>query len=121
MQPEELMIPRYRVIADYPEPRNHPYYEVGSIIRAITDEDVEYIDRYKALFKKLHWSEGRHPEDLPYYLKFKNDNSIVKVYNYSSDAGGEIFFTIDEEDIGSYLWEYLPATEAEYNAYINKQ
>lgn len=70
---EELLKPRYKVIADYPK----SVYEVGTIINAgTTSEDCIYCDRegprmrhYPHLFQPLPWWSDRKVEDMPEYVR----------------------------------------------------
>jgi hypothetical protein len=116
MSNEDLMKPRYKVIADFPEPRNHPYYEVGSVIRAITKEDEEYFGKYQTLFKPLQWWEERKPEEMPEYVKHITTGNIWRVKEYDLPTGAHI----SGSEISSY-WAVMknlePATETDYNAW----
>jgi hypothetical protein len=77
MTPEQLMQPRYKVIADYPK-SIHP---VGTIIDAgWQSEDLLYCDwdgprcrDFPHLFKKLEWWEEREEKDMPEYVKINAD------------------------------------------------
>lgn len=132
MAPEELMKPRYKVIADYPK----SLYHVGDIINAgSTGEDCIYCDRegprmrhYPHLFKKLEWWQDRAPEDMPEYVKegefvFKaiwtegavTENGKQPMRMKLNDGYG------DWQVISNVMCHFEPATEAEYNSYINKQ
>jgi len=142
MTPEELLKPRYKVIADY---FFNPY-NVGDIItlpennRSVhltttkhTDEFGEnvsqaehyapkVIEQYPHLFKPLAWWEDRKPEEMPEYVKDK-EGTVYKIKTHELDVAGDAFFTTEEDTLG---WNYniieaQIATEAEYNAYINKQ
>jgi hypothetical protein len=116
MSYEDLMKPRYKVIADYPEPRNHPYYEVGSVIRAITKEDEEYFGKYQTLFKPLLWWEERKLEDMPEYVKHIATGKLWRVKQYDLPAGAHL----TGNEMSSY-WASMkslePATEADYIAW----
>ena len=66
MTKEELLIPRYLIIADYP---NNFFGKIGDIITpsSFESEDDFYdweLDKYPHLFKELHWTEHRDPNDF---------------------------------------------------------
>ena len=84
MTTEELLKPRYKVIADYP----NCTFSVGQVLVQDDKEETDfwtgdqlYTDRYPKqyphLFKKLEWWEERKPEDMPEYVK--DNTSIPKV------------------------------------------
>jgi hypothetical protein len=110
MTKEELLQPRYKVIADWP----------GSPLRigCILQDDVEscfiiypdgskdltssYVWRNKAnyphLFKKLEWWEERDEKDFPKYIKSKTTGKVLRA----------VFGR-------AYKWDnILPATEEEF-------
>lgn len=73
MTAKELMAPRYKVIADYP---NSPY-KVGDIIKP-----DECLDCYSHLFKKLNWWEYRTVDQMPKRLICKaipDDTEIIEI------------------------------------------
>ncbi len=90
MTTEELLIPRYKVIADYPdssfkiEDILFPFYVEDSTEsgRWYVQEDRDYTwinpSLYPAIFKKLEWWEERSLEELPEYVE--SDNTIYKLY-----------------------------------------
>jgi len=123
MTVEELLMPRYKVIADYP----HNPYKVGDLLEEFTktafkltvtyngnsmDETqantypASAIEKMPHLFRKLNWWEERKVEDMPEYVKYHN-GSISLLTKDMIEAGGIV------------LEDYLPATEQEYNDYIN--
>lgn len=80
MTPEELLRPRYKVIADYPGNA----WEVGLVIpseyhaiKIITDNMIAFYDKYPHLFRKLEWWEERNIEDMPGYVK--DEAKMLKV------------------------------------------
>jgi hypothetical protein len=96
---EELLKPRYKVIADYPyspykigdvvsfeKNRNAsicqpPHYNEFSGMNEVIDHmtTAHEFDSFPALFKKLEWWEDRKPKEIPQYLKIDEDikNSIT--------------------------------------------
>ena len=88
MNAKELMQPRFKVISDYPDPKDHPYFKIGEVINTITDEDVFYFEKYSDLFKKLNWFEERKKEDMPKKLICKaipNDTEIMEIEEWDMD------------------------------------
>lgn len=127
LSPEELLKPRYKVIADYPS----NIHKIGSIIK---NDDGAKFDRiryygcakYPHLFKPLQWWEERKPEDMPEYLKhnlgtihktanarYHNKFLVIMIENYKAKERGAGWTDV------SQLWlsEFLPVTETEYNEY----
>jgi hypothetical protein len=135
---EQLLRPRYKVIASF----WYNPFEIGQILLlylnsfnnwAYTFDDPcgdttqvleSDFSEYPHLFKKLEWWEGRKPEEMPQYVKWNYDphiddpimkNHVRKVEGWEQ-AGYGVKINIDV--IATKHW--IPATEAEYNAYINK-
>jgi len=133
----DLMLPRYEVIADYPDSTR----QVGQIITIDANKTKEWIEshcaffeKYPHLFKKLAWYEHRDVEDLPKYLNNAihevgtGEKEIFKVVKY-----GHPFYVQDcaiphwsfyaypewNPDEGFPMIYFEPATEQEYNAYNN--
>lgn len=130
MNPEQLLIPRYVVIADYPGSK----FKVGQIIEFVSRADKEFsfteewfvvmdgfafgetwFQQWPHIFKALQWWEARQKNDLTGYIKlFLNGEWRV--------------FHIDITDEGIMKWqfggrrpeEFQPATEQEYNQYKRK-
>lgn len=87
MSTEELLKPRYKVIADYPtytgESRKYSHKKGDVIVFDTLDEvylwkeqesdgtqcSKDHFDKYPAIFKKLEWWEERADEDMPEYVK----------------------------------------------------
>lgn len=65
MTAKELLKPRFEVIADYPNPKDYCYFPVGEIIKIESLEDINYLEKYPHLFRKLNWWEHRKIEDMP--------------------------------------------------------
>lgn len=114
---EQLLQPRYKVIADYP---NSPF-TVGEIVD-LTNEcfignSLGY-DSYPLIFKRLEWWEERKPEDMPEYVKRISDNAVFKL-----KSGQYVLTLIEKIGVDTYEFEYivtafLPATKADYDYYI---
>lgn len=80
MSVEELMKPRWKVIADFPY---NQAFDVGEIVTGIKhwNYDHQYYiaphpydifdpNDYPAIFKELDWWEERKEEDMPKFLKY---------------------------------------------------
>ena len=83
MTPEQLLQPRYLVIADYP----NSIYKVGKLL--IEDRDFLFYEGmnhknfikpydFPHIFRRLEWWECRDIKDMPEYVKGK-DGSIYKI------------------------------------------
>lgn len=115
---ENLLKPRYKVIADYP----NSIYSIGEIIECDAEEDCT-LHKWPAIFKKLEWWEDRKPENMPEYVRcVKTPDQII--------ALGECFKVLWSElggkaENGPWIFPYTncyePATQTEYESYINKQ
>ena len=97
MTSEELLTPRFEVIADFP---NNPH-EVGTILTiSITDyyefekdgrkytTNVKNIENYPYLYKELKWFEQRKKEDMPKRLickAFKGDTDISEIEEWDME------------------------------------
>src|SRR5690349_7618856 len=102
MTKEELLKPRFRVIADYPASR----FEIDEVL--MLDENDRWHDydainvdgdfhpkSYPHLFSELRWWEGRNKEDMPEYIliiktKWYKSGHIVKVSEWRWDNGSEV-------------------------------
>lgn len=123
---EELLKPRYMIMADYPGNR----IKVGSILQSssnnmietlvfcIADQDwvkSEELDKYPHLFRPMPWYEGRKAEEMPEYLKWGRIVLKNPSYNHSgfyAEGVGWINFKNNEVS---------PSNAAEYEAYINSK
>lgn len=120
---EQLLQPRYRVIATYPK----SIFKVGEII---SGENIfcdpagpKYAD-YSHLFEPVYWSKNRTAEEFPEYVVVKGREQIYKVHKTSLHEGFvcEIVCT-DEKN--TFVYCFLghlerPATKEEYEAYKKK-
>ena len=83
MTKQELLKPRYEVIADYPK----SHFQIGDLIKMkeiypysgysyeLQGGDIaapEYFDQYPHLFKPLSWWQHRELKDMPEYVKVVN-------------------------------------------------
>jgi hypothetical protein len=116
MSIEDLLKPRYKVIADYP---NTPF-KVGEILQRkegdwLNDKGWSKLyEPYPHLFKKLEWWEDRKLEYMPHFLKGKTRS--YEILTWELDSEGEIFFTIEDDYLGWYpdQDDCIPITEEEY-------
>jgi hypothetical protein len=99
MTAQELLKPRFEVIADYPF---NPY-EIGNLVEniantsialyaRINDTDhlssIDFFDKYPHLFRKLKWWERRSVEDMPKRLICKaiqDDTEIMEIQEWDMD------------------------------------
>ena len=76
MTADELMTPRYEIIADYPG----NMLEVGSTFEIFRGKtQFLFVEKYPHLFRKMNWWEKRTEEQMPKKLivkAFKNDNEV---------------------------------------------
>lgn len=104
MTKEKLLVPRWKVIADFP----YSSYCINDVIqgeefRLCNEEHITHLcNHYPELFKKLEWWEEREEKDLPDYVRRKDT--------------GRIYPTIWKGLLSFRLYE--PATEQEY---LNQQ
>lgn len=114
------MIPRYKVIADWPGSLS---IEVGQIITGNVGEvgaEMFRLDAFPHLFRKLNWWEERKVEDMPEYVKWDVDiyptwKKIMKVDKWNSNG------SFDHENVTISVINCFPATEQQYNDYINSK
>lgn len=159
MLPEQLLQPRYKVIANYPQPPfsdesdEHKFIEGDILVKcnvngALTFKRTgrlgymsvgvpccSHPEKYPKIFRLMDWWEGRRIEDMPGYLKVVGTDfikftkgQIIRVEKHKSNSFNQIvpslFISKDKQgppphpDCFCYK-DFLPATEAEYNAYIN--
>lgn len=127
MTKEELMMPRFKVIADYPDSQltvGAVYYADGGIAEGQTV--VSNPDNYPHLFKKLQWHEERKPEDMPMFLKRHTGNAVyVKVSKWWISYGQWHYDCWHERSKMkdchiSDVFSAEPITESEYLAFKNK-
>lgn len=138
----DLMQPRFKVIADYPNrPLTMPIghiltsnkFGAGQWWHQYTDEEPIHIDGYEtpypSILKKLEWWEDRKIEEMPEYVKLMLNGKASFVHKV-------IRWMLEPNNFGQPLYEYLnrvgqimtacvselePATQEEYSAYQNKK
>jgi len=124
MTVEQLLEPRYKLIADFP---NSPF-KVGEILDLKDEWNIDnYLayDKYPHLFKRLEWWEERKLEDMPEYVRLNPVNTIggEKVFIIKSwhQEHKSIRAIIESHEHMNAMFEryFLPATQSEYLNYIN--
>lgn len=133
MTVEQLLKPRRKVIADWPENNS---WSVGDILEFKVCEHGYYhehwygsqktvwyenyaprpkhsFDTYPHLFKKLDWHEERKAEDMPKYVK--HNGEVYKIHHWDETAT----LGWSEESCKDIPVKYsMPATEQEYTQYL---
>lgn len=120
MEPEELLKPRYEVIADYP----NTYYDIGDIVYSGKDDCDEFFRTFPAIFSHLPWWAKRQKSFLPEYVKCIQTpdqkimpGMVLKITDWFSENCGRF-------DGGICVLEtncFLPATEQDYTSYIKSK
>lgn len=125
-------MPRYKVIADFIQWSVFKY-KIGDILykkgihfvgsgsaRGVNENEI---DLYPAIFRKLNWWEERKVEDMPEYVKGIVGYFKDKIYKIAHPAQNGREWHVDNEiehrTFVSYGNDFTPATEQEYNDYIN--
>ncbi len=131
MTPEELMKPRYKVIADYPK----SIHQVGTIIDAgWRSEDLLYCDHdgprcrhYPHLFKPLQWWQEREEKDMPEYVKLTTTRPsyglpVGHISRVSFEKSGDgIKWIVDMFPVYVRVDDVTPSTLEEYNDYLTNK
>jgi hypothetical protein len=125
---EDLLRPRYKVIADYPGSQ----YRIGNVViynpnRDVSVESFEsWLSRFPVVFRRLEWWEDREENEMPEYVKLIEDNypaieigTVIKVAEWCNEGG----FRLKEGEYEpiqflSDGWQIV--SEAEYLTYQNK-
>lgn len=140
MTPQDLLKPRYKVIADFP----NNIFKVGDILEKIErtsigklpensfgkliDETTGYgwviePTKYPAIFKKLYWYQEREEKDLEEikYLKLQN-GKVIEPYSINPEIN---YFYFDRDDWfnndGFTLSTTIPLTKEEYESALKKK
>lgn len=122
---EELMQPRYIVIADYPGLD----YKVGYVLNPhpIYGFDIfPYPEKYPHIFKPLNWYEERELKDMPEYVLFVESNrkEVHKVVEWgTTTVMNHIYFLIEPNGFMYAPIESLviPATKDQFEQYESQQ
>lgn len=130
MSVEQLLTPRYKVIAKYPGSRwevghvVHLLNNKGSIIYRWSDNNGDWVYEYwfmeyPAIFKKLQWWEERQEGEMPQYVKILNQQDKEEVYkvNKWNNSNGMPYV----DGFGVFIIKDMePASESDYLTYINQ-
>jgi hypothetical protein len=120
MTTEELMKPRWKVIAEWPHMTT---YWIGRIImhgQMGVETQINY-DKYPHIFQKLEWYEEISIEDMPQYV-IVDDECVYKIKEWKHENG----FTVGYIDSNRIIPEVITvniytntkaATEQEYLNY----
>jgi hypothetical protein len=146
MTKEELLAPRYKIIAPYPGMEAEPFH-LEQIITLTKNEINEWIhipirhipgsymregffESFPHLFKQLHWAEDRKIEDMPEYLHYVETDANVAVIFKATPGSFRKFmaygFTTDHEGFVTGFDNiridlFVPATKEEYDEYIKRK
>lgn len=125
MRKEELLKPRYKVIADYP----NSIWTVGEILPDFPEPYAkENFGKYPHLFKPLQWWEERENKDMPEYVCHYGE--LFKVQEWHIELAPKVSVFInpkihsgyaDHATDGPLYGDILPATEQEYSDYIKSK
>jgi hypothetical protein len=134
MTPKELLIPRYRLYAEYPGcpfkrgailieqqlgATNNPFYEDGMFGQP-NAPSVYNPGNYPHNFEKMAWHEKRHLNDFPDYLR-DMQGDIYKLEVVTTEGKPHLQITDIDGKRVDRGWIYLtPATKEEYNQYKTK-
>lgn len=135
---EELLKPRYKVIADYPGCK----FNIGDIVTFVrsvnkyelwVSQDGQLItfnsfSKYPHLFNKLEWWEERSLEQLNAveyvkiirYEHYWQVGDIVPVERFVYEKGRPMGYDL-KYNKHHPVYSIMPATITEYEAYINQQ
>lgn len=118
------MIPRYKVIADYP----FSSCKIGDIYTLnLNENSAKYIkdaggflnninlDDYPHLFRKLEWWEGRKEKDFPLFAN--SNGNYITVRKWVIREGQNDCYA---ESGGYCHFRATPIDESEYNEYMRK-
>jgi len=132
MTPEQLMMPRYKVIAGYPRSESDGF-AIGDIItdggaavnRNQNNHVVPTVDflSYPAIFALLQWWEERSREDMPQYVKIDLgggawQGKVGKAKYSYVNTNVDVWFS-DTDEKRFHRGDTIPATEQEYLNFIN--
>lgn len=126
MTTEQLLTPRYKVIAEWPDNT----FDIGQIL---TESDMvedwlqtdnflhgfklSEVEKYPHLFQKLEWHEDRNAGELPMYVKTGSGNRVAKAKFDLTETSAYYMFLDDEiHPYSPFGW--LPADESEYQQYL---
>jgi hypothetical protein len=129
MTPEELLKPRYKVIAPYPDMP----FSVGQVLllqkhkegweytwaehdgfHSMTDLEMS---EFPHLFKEMEWWEEREEKDMPEYVKHRRGEGVLKIVSIDWKYMSVI---LEDDSFPRSFMNFLPATASEYETYKSK-
>ncbi|MEO7044706.1 MAG: hypothetical protein ABI091_05315 [Ferruginibacter sp.] len=125
MSNEELMIPRYMVMIDFPQwsvfsHKKGDILELKGIhfVGKGTSKSINEneINKYPEIFKELHWSNERLNKDLPEYVKIvSGDKFIGEVGRVSAYRANTLIVYFKNGDAHFRpIFGCVPSTKEEY-------
>jgi len=115
VQIEQLLKPRFKIIADYPG----NVREIGSISTEI--HTAEYFRKFPSNFRELQWWEEREVSEMPEYVIMNHQSKkVMKVFKHFVLATHGCGFINEQKKTKSYV-NYLPATPADYENYLKQK
>lgn len=140
LTPEELMQPRYEVIADYPgsfEAVGEVITITENILTVSAQQRLRY-DKYPGIYRRLDWWEHRKPEEMPEYVsyisltlkdKFGDDETKTRKYEKVTKwrfrkspigiCNSDPQWYYNDSPFSTLCHSHLPATLQDYTQYIN--
>lgn len=117
MTTKQLLSPRYKVVANYP----NSSFKIGDIIEMggskIYNNDLKALfdpSLYTEIFYLLQWYECRDKKYMPLFLKNKKNKSVHKVNRYSRD---NYYVYLCGKGYKISTHKFMPATKAMYIKY----
>jgi len=129
---EQLMKPRYKVIAYYP---GCPF-NVGNILMQAVDNgklfwskletgewgaQVNDIHLYPHLFQPLQWWQERDVKDMPEYVKHIQTGRVCRVADANEKYPSGFMIDYPMTECWIVYKDCIPCTEAEYQQYIKSK
>lgn len=116
MTPDQLMITRYKVVAEYPFMSE----KLGSILTFDNAFDSNIAGRYPHLFRKLEWWEERQLRHIPKYLLIRDEKRVIRVSKMRKEFGdGDIYVTFPGGHAS--IVHFLPSTVEQYLSQQNNE
>ena len=121
-----LLIPRYKVIADYPD-SNQPLNSLLIQTRTVPlfqnntngcEMRFSSIQKYPHIFREMEWHEEIKETDFPKYLK-RVTGEVFKIIEYNFKKTTAKYGKEECEEFFYDIGNYLPATEDEYSEFLN--
>lgn len=108
---KDLLIPRFKLIADYPGSDN-----VGTIYIMSSERETLRFSKYPYLFKKLGWWEERSPKEMTEYVKHKN-GTVLKIFELGEHVLASEMWGVVGQSGGVVKEDCTPSTKEEYANY----